>query len=445
MRRDMKYLLSQTYDKWRRKIGYLSSNLWKRRGILERRVVVTGLSAITSVGIGKDLFWEALKTGRSGIRKITRFDLSGFPSQIGGEVLDFNPAKYLNAKDIHHMARFSQFGVAAAHMAIEDAKLKIDNRNAVRIGVAIGSSLGGLSFGEKQLEVFLSRGYKKINPFTVAASIISNCPSQISIALNINGPSVIISTACASATDAIGYARDCIIKGDADAMIAGGSEALLTPFVFGAFGVTGVLSKNNDMPEKACRPFDKMRDGQVLAEGAGLLVLEELTHALKRRADIYAELIGYARASDCIHPIIQEASGKQAARAMRLALEDADIKPNEVDYINAHGSSTIPNDRIETNVIKEVFGSYAYSIPVSSIKSMIGHLQGCCGGPEAVATVLAVKYDTIPPTINYEFRDPECDLDYVPNVARKKQVKFALKNAFGFGGKNTVLVFKKYS
>jgi 3-oxoacyl-[acyl-carrier-protein] synthase II len=437
----MKYFLNRIYDKWRRKIGYLASGLEKRAG---RRVVVTGLSAITSVGIGKDLFWEAVKAGRSGIRKITRFDLSDFPSQIGGEVLDFNPTKYLNTKDIHHMGRFSQFGVAVARMAIEDAKLKINNGNADRIGVAIGTSLGGLSYGEKELEIFLSRGYKKINPFTIAASIASNCPSLISIALNITGPSVIISTACASATDAIGYARDCIIKGEVDVMIAGGSEALLTPFTFGAFGVTGVLSKNNDMPEKACRPFDKMRDGQVLAEGAGVLVLEELTHALKRKTDIYAELIGYARTSDCIHPIIQEGSGKQAARAMRLALEDAGIKPNEVDYINAHGSSTIPNDRIETNVIKEVFGSYAYSIPVSSTKSMIGHLQGGCGGPEAVATVLAVKYDIIPPTINYEFRDPECDLDYVPNVARKKQVKVALKNSFGFGGKNSVLVFKKY-
>jgi beta-ketoacyl-acyl-carrier-protein synthase II len=358
--------------------------------------------------------------------------------------LDFDPAKYINAKEIHHMGRFSQFGVTAAHMAINDAKLKIDSRNADRIGVVIGTSLGGLSYAEKEHEVYLAKGYKRINPFTIAASIVSNCPSQISIALNINGPSVIISTACASATDAIGYAGDCIRKGEVDVMIAGGAEALLTPFTFGAFGVTGVLSKRNDAPEKACRPFDKMRDGQVLAEGAGLLVLEELTHALKRKADIYAELIGYARTSDCIHPIIQEGSGKQSARAMRLALEDAAIKPNEVDYINAHGSSTIPNDRIETNVIKEVFGSYAYSIPVSSTKSMIGHLQGGCGGPEAVATVLAVKHNIIPPTINYEFRDPECDLDYVPNVARKKQVNIALKNSFGFGGKNTVIIFKKY-
>ena len=408
------------------------------------RVVVTGLSAITSVGIGKDAFWEAIKAGKCGIRKITGFDASDFPSQIAGEVVDFNPDIYIDKKDQRHMDRFSQFGVAATHMAIKDSDLHIDERNAHTIGVSIGTSLGGLSYAEKEYEVFKTKGYKYINPFTVAAVIASNCPSQISIALNINGPSVMISTACASATDAIGYARDCILKGEAEVMIAGGVESLLTPFAFAAFGATRVLSKRNNEPGKSCRPFDKMRDGQVLAEGAGILILEKLSHALKRGARIYAELIGYGRTSDCYNPVIQESSGKQAARAMRLALEDAGLRPQEVNYINAHGSATIPNDRIETNVIKEVFGEHAYKLAISSTKSMIGHLQGGCGGPEAVATVLAVKNDIVPPTINYETPDPECDLDYVPNNARKMKVDIALKNSFGFGGKNTVIIFKKY-
>ena len=408
------------------------------------RVVVTGMSVLSSIGVGRDVFWDSLTSGKSGVGRITVFDASDFPSQIAGEVKDFKPDLYMDKKDARRMDRFSQFGVAAARMAIDDSGLKITEHCSDEIGVAIGSSLAGLSYAEAQYEVFKSKGYRKINPFTVAAIISSNCPSQISIALNIHGPSVIFSTACASATDTIGYARDCIEKGDAKVMLAGGVEALLTPFAFGAFGVTRVLSRRNKDPEKASRPFDKHRDGQVLAEGAGLLVLEELEHAKKRDAHIYAEVAGYGRTCDCTHPIIQEQTGKQAARAMVIAMEDAGIMPDDVDYINAHGSSTIPNDRIETKVIKKVFDKHAYDLAISSTKSMIGHLQGGCGGPEAVATVLTVENDIIPPTINYETKDPDCDLDYVPNKMREKTINIALKNSFGFGGKNTVIIYKKY-
>ncbi len=409
-----------------------------------RQVVVTGIGAITCIGIGKDAFLEALKNGRIGIKKLSSFDPTNFPTQIGGEILDFDPTRYIPKKDLRHMDRFSQFGIVAAKLAVEDAGLTIDERDADHIGVAIGTSIAGLGGAEKEHDVFKTQGWKRINPFTVAAVIPSNCASQISIALRVNGPSLILSTACASGTDAIGYARDCIQKGDVDVMLAGGCEAPLTPFALGIFSSTGVLSRRNDEPERACRPFDKKRDGQVLGEGAGILVLEDLTHALRREAHIYAELAGYGQTSDCIHPVIQEATGRQAARAMRLAFRDACIRPEEVDYINAHGSSTIPNDRIETNVIKEVFGEHAYKLAVSSTKSMIGHLQGGCGGPEAAATVLAIKHDFIPPTANYEHRDPECDLDYVPNTARQKSINVAMKNSFGFGGKNAVLIFKKY-
>jgi 3-oxoacyl-[acyl-carrier-protein] synthase II len=409
-----------------------------------RQVVVTGIGVLTCVGIGKDAFWEAIKSGKSGIKKLSTLNTDSLPVQIGGEIPDFDPAQYIPKKALRHMDRFTHFGVSAAKLAIQDAGLVIDDRNADRIGVVIGTSIAGLGGAEQEYNVFKTEGWRKINPFSVASIIASNCPSQISIALRVNGPSLILSTACASATDAIGYARDCIRRGEVDVMLAGGCETPLNPFALGVFSSTGVLSKRNDDPVRACRPFDKKRDGQVLGEGAGILVLEDLAHALRRGAHIYAEVAGYGRTSDCIHPVIQEATGRQAARAMRLALLDAGVRPEEVDYINAHGSSTVPNDRIETNVIKEVFGEHAYKLAISSTKSMIGHLQGGCGGPESVATVLAVKHDLIPPTINYEYRDPECDLDYVPNTARQKPVNVALKNSFGFGGKNAVLIFKKY-
>lgn len=362
-----------------------------------RQVVITGIGVITSAGIGKDAFWEAIKTGRSGVKKLSAFSTDGLPTQIGGEIPEFDPTAHIPKKDLRHMDRFTQLGIAGSKLAVQDAGLAVDDRNADRIGVVIGTSIAGLGGAEKEHDVFKSQGWKHINPFTVAAVIASNCPSQVSIALRVNGPSLILSTACASATDAIGYARDCIQKGEADVMLAGGCEAPLTPFALGIFSSTGVLSKRNDDPARACRPFDKKRDGQVLGEGTGILVLEDLAHALRRGAHIYAELVGYGRTSDCIHPIIQETTGRQAARAMRLALRDADLRPEDVDYLNAHGSSTVPNDRIETNVIKEVFGERAYKLAVSSTKSMIGHLQGGCGGPESVATVLAVKHDLVKP------------------------------------------------
>lgn len=412
--------------------------------IQKKRVVVTGIGVITSIGIGKEQFWQALIKGVSGIRRISMFDVSNLPVKIGGEVINFNPYEYISRKDIKRMDKFSQFGVCAAKMAIKDADIKLNKVNKNKIGVVIGTSLGGLGYAEKQYQSFRERGVEWINPITVSAVITSNCSSHISINLKINGPSVTISTACASATDAIGYARDCIAKGEVDIMIAGGVEAPLIPFSLAAFSVTGVMSKRNDEPQKACRPFDRNRDGQVLGEGGGILILENLESALRRGANIYAEIIGYGRTSDCYHPIMQDPSIKEASRAMRLALQDAKISPEEVEYINAHGSSTISNDKIETLLIKNVFGSYAYKVPISSIKSMIGHLQGGCGGPEIASTVLSVKNDIIPPTINYETKDPDCDLDYVPNKARYRPVNIPVKNSFGFGGKNAVLVFKKF-
>lgn len=411
---------------------------------MKKRVVVTGLGVITCNGIGKDAFWKAITNGISGVKRIKSFDVSNFPSQIAGEVTDFDPLQFLLKKEIRHMGRFTHFGVAASMLALKDGDLVVDDKIKNRIGVAIGTSLAGLGYAEEQYELYKKNGYKKISPFTVAAVIMSNCASQISIKCKITGPSVIISTACASATDAIGYARDCIMREEADLMICGGAEALITPFTLGAFCASGILSTRNAEPEKACRPFEKDRKGTVLAEGSGILLLEELDHALARGARIYAEIIGIGRTSDCYHPIIQEPSGIESSRAILLALKDAQIEPKDVEYINAHGSGTIQSDIIETRAIKEVFGKYAYKIPISGTKSMIGHLQGGCGGPEAVATVMTVKNDIITPTINYENPDPQCDLDYTPNKSRQKKVKFALKNSYGFGGKNTALIFKKF-
>lgn len=411
---------------------------------MKKRVVVTGLGVIACNGIGKDAYWDALVNGVSGISEIQYFDVSKLPSKMAGQVIDFDPLQFMQKKEVRHMGKFSQFGVAASVLAVQDASLKIKEEDRSRIGVVVGTSLAGLAYAEEQYDVYHEEGYKKVNPFTVSAAISSNCASQISIKHKITGPSLVLSTACASGTDAIGYARECIMRGETDMMICGGVETLLTEFTFGSFCATGILSTRNDNPKYACRPFERDRDGTVLAEGAGILIIEELNHAIARNAPIYAEIIGFGRTSDCYHPIIQEASGKESVRAINMALKDAEIEPKDVDYINAHGSGTVKSDRIETKVIKDAFGKHAYKIPISGTKSMIGHLQGGCGGPESVATVLSVKNDVITPTVGLENPDPECDLDYIPNKSRKQKVNIALKNSFGFGGKNTALVFKKY-
>jgi len=410
----------------------------------KRRVVITGLGVIAANGIGKEDFWKALVSGKSGIKRITRFDPSSFPSQMAGEVNDFNPNNFMTPKEARRIDRFAHFAIGASILTVQDSSLKIDSNNSDKIGVVIGTSTAGLGFAEHQHNFFIEGGYKKISPFTVASIITASSASEISLHLGIKGPSLILSTACASGTDAVGYGYNLIRNGDIDVMIAGGAEAPVYPFSLAIFCAAKVLSTRNDFPEKACRPFDRDRDGTVLGEGAGAIVLEELNHALNRKATIYAEIIGYGNTCDAFGAIKQHPDGEQAARAIRIALNNANIRPEEIDYINAHGSATKQNDLIETNIIKNVFKESAKKIAISSTKSMIGHLQGGCAGPEIIACVLAVNNDILPPTINLDNPDPECDLDYVPNKSRKKVIKYALKNSFGFGGKNAAIVFKKY-
>ncbi|MFH1782287.1 MAG: beta-ketoacyl-ACP synthase II [Candidatus Omnitrophota bacterium] len=409
-----------------------------------RRVVITGLGAIASNGIGKDAFWNAIVKGKSGIKRISSFDPSSYPSQVAGEITDFDAANYIDAKIVRRVDRFTQFGMAAAIMAVDDSGIKINENASDKIGVVIGTSLAGLGFGEAQHDVFKKKGVSKVSPFVVTALLTSDCPSEISMYLGFKGPSMAVSTACASGGDAIGYAFDLIRKGEVDLMVTGGAEAPITPFSMAAFCAARVLSVENDEPEKASRPFDKYRDGMVVSEGAGILVLEELEHALRRNAYIYAEVIGYGRSCDAYHITQPLPTGKEAARAMKSALNDGNIAPEDVDYINAHGSSTELNDKVETFVIKDVFGKYAYDLPISSIKSMIGHPQGACGGLELIVSALAIRDGILPPTINYEEPDPECDLNYVPNKSRNAKINIVMSNNFGFGGKNVSLLIRKF-
>jgi len=409
----------------------------------KRRVVITGLGVIAPNGTGKDAFWEALKEGKSGIRRITRFDASSYPSQIAGEVNGFDPIDYISPKSARRMDRFVQFAVAAAKMAIEDSKLKIENPE--RMGTMVGTAMGGYEFAEFQHGILLEKGLSRVSPFLMIAVSPSTCPAQISLEFGLKGPCAAISTACASGTNAIGNAFENICNNKTDIMIAGGSDATVTPLIFGCLCRGNAISTSNHIPEKASRPFDRNRDGFVLGEGAGMVILEELSHALNRGAYIYAEVIGYGATSDAHHMTDPLPNAREASRAIKLALRQANLHPQEVDYINAHGTATILNDKIETLAIKNVFGQYAYSLPVSSIKSMKGHLQGAGGGVEIVACCLAMKDGIIPPTINYENPDPECDLDYVPNKARKKELNVVLSNSFGFGGYNAVLVLRKYA
>ncbi|MGB9716739.1 MAG: beta-ketoacyl-ACP synthase II [Thermodesulfovibrionales bacterium] len=410
-----------------------------------RRVVVTGLGLITPLGLDLRTSWENLINGRSGIGRITHFDASAFPTQIAGEVKNFNPEDFIEPKDVKKMDRFIQFAVAAATMALDDSGLKITDKNAERIGVIIGSGIGGLNTIEHYHSVLLEKGPRRITPFFIPMLVINLASGQISIRFGAKGPNSAISTACATGNHSIGDAFKIIQRGDADAMIAGGAEAVITPLGIGGFNAMKALSTRNNEPEKASRPFDMDRDGFVMGEGAGVMILEDLHSAIERGAKIYAEIIGYGMTADAYHITSPSPGGEGAARCMAMALKDGGIEPSKVNYINAHGTSTKAGDELESSAIKKVFGEHAKNIAISSTKSMTGHLLGAAGGVEAVFSVLSIVNDIVPPTINLENVDPECEgLDYVPHKARKMTVNYAMSNSFGFGGTNACLLIKKF-
>jgi 3-oxoacyl-[acyl-carrier-protein] synthase II len=406
--------------------------------------VVTGVGLVTALGTGTEDTWKGLCEGRSGITRITRFDTTQFPTKIAAEVKDFDPLRWFEKKDVKKMDSFIHYAVAAAEGAMKQADLTIDTDLSERTGVFIGSGIGGFTIIEREHQAFLEGGPRKISPFFIPSSIINLAAGQVSIRFGARGPNSAPCTACSSGAHAVGDAFRVIARGDADVMICGGSEAAVTPMGVGGFAAMRALSTRNEEPHRASRPFDKDRDGFVVGEGAGVVVLEELEFAKKRRAQVVAELVGYGMSGDAYHITLPPDDGHGAHRVMLNAITDAGIRPDQVDYINAHGTSTPPNDRIETMAIKRLFGDYARRLAISSTKSMIGHLLGAAGAVEAGITSLVVQRGILPPTINYETPDPDCDLDYVPNKARKADVRYALSNSFGFGGTNASLLFKKY-
>lgn len=410
---------------------------------MQKRVVITGLAAISPVGTGKDKFWQALVAGRSGIGPITRFDATAMPVRFAGEVKDFDAGLFFDRKEARRMDRFAQYAVAGARMAVEDAALDLEKENRDRVGVIFATGIGGMETFEEQTRVLLEKGPNRVSPFFVPMMIANMAAGQISINLGVRGVNFTVVNACASGTNAVGEAFRALQRGDADVVITGGSEASITPLAIAGFAALKALSVRNDDPPRASRPFDRGRDGFVLGEGAGVLVLETLEHARARGARIYAEVAGYGCTADAYHITAPAPDASAASRAMALALEDAGLKPGEVDYINAHGTSTELNDRQETLAIKNLFGACASRVAISSTKSMIGHLLGAAGAIELVATAMTIATGVIPPTINYEEPDPECDLDYVPNVARERQVAVAMSNSFGFGGHNAAIVLRK--
>jgi 3-oxoacyl-[acyl-carrier-protein] synthase II len=409
-----------------------------------KRVVVTGLSVITPIGNTLADYWQGLITGRNGIGPITRFDASKHACRIAGEVKGFDPHAYMERKEAKRLDRFAQFAVCASKDALADAKLIIDELNAEQIGVLIGTGVGGLKVLEDQQEIYLTKGPSKCSPFMIPMMIANMAAGMTAIHTGAKGPNNCTVTACAAGSNAVGDAFRLVQRGYAQAMICGGTEAAITPLGLAGFASARALSFRNDDPDHACRPFDKDRDGFVMGEGAGILILEELEHALARGARIYGEMVGYAMTCDAYHMTAPVPEGEGATRAIALAMKDASITPDQVSYVNAHGTSTPANDVTETKAIKKALGKCAYNIAVSSTKSMTGHLLGGSGGIEAVATVLAIAHDQIPPTINLENPDPECDLDYVPHTSRKAKVEVALSNSFGFGGHNVTLAFRKY-
>ncbi|MFI5398424.1 MAG: beta-ketoacyl-ACP synthase II [Candidatus Binatia bacterium] len=410
----------------------------------DRRVVVTGLGLITPLGNGVSTNWENLLAGCSGIRQITRFDATRLPVRIAGEVRDFDPLLYIEKRDVKKMDAFTQYALAAAQMAVDDARLVIDADNAERVGVLVGVGIGGIATLEEAERNFLESGVRRLSPFMVPRLIANMAPGQIAIRFGAKGVNYAAASACASGGHAVGEAYRLIHFGYQDAMLAGGAEAAVTPLSIAGFAVMRALSTRNDEPERASRPFDRERDGFVMAEGAGILVLEEYESAVQRGARMYAEIVGYGANSDAYHITTPAPDGEGAARCMRLTLEDGGIAPGEIDYINAHGTSTPYNDVNETQAIKHVFGEHARRLAVSSTKSMTGHLLGAAGAVEAAYAVLTAYHGRIPPTINYEHPDPECDLDYVPNVTRTAAVRVAMSNSFGFGGTNACLAFRRF-
>lgn len=409
------------------------------------RVVITGMGVISPVGLDVPSFWEAVVSGRSGIDRISLFDPEPFESKIAAEVKGFDATSYIDRKEARHMDRYIQFAVVAALQAVEQAKLKIDTENCEKIGVIIGSGIGGLGTLSAQFRVLAERGPGKVNPFLVPMMITDGASGQVSITLGAKGMNFCVTSACSSGTDAIGEAYEIIKRGDAEVIIAGGAEAAITPIGIAGFNAAGALSTRNDEPQKASSPFDVERDGFIIGEGGAVIVMESLPHAQKRGASILAEVTGYGATSDAFHITAPAEGGKGAAKAIQIALRKAGLKPGDVDYINAHGTSTPLNDKCETMAIKTVFGEDAYHIPVSSTKSMMGHLIGAAGAIEAIICVLTLRHGIIPPTTNLVHPDPECDLDYVPNTARQKKVKTTISNSFGFGGHNSVLVLREYN
>ena len=415
----------------------------------QRRVVVTGLGTISPIGNTIEEFWKSLLEGKSGVKRLSCFDPTHFTSKIAAEVRNFDPSQYLSPKEIKRMDRFVQFAVCAAKLAVADSGMVLDKEDRTRIGVLVGSGIGGLHTVEAEHKQYIALGPEKgpdrISPFLIPMLIVNMATGQISITMGLKGPNSAVATACATSNHAIGDALRIIQRGDADAMVCGGSEAATTYMGFGGFCALKALSTEyNDEPERASRPFDKNRDGFVMGEGAGVVVLEEAGRAVKRGAKIYCELIGYGMSGDAYHMTAPDPEGDGGVRCMVATIKDAGLKPKDIDYINAHGTSTLYNDKIETSAIKKVFGDHAKKLAISSTKSVMGHLLGAAGGVELIASALAMKEGIIPPTINYETPDPECDLDYVPNKPRAAKIKVAMSNALGFGGHNAALIIKKF-
>lgn len=410
---------------------------------MKRRVVITGMGVISPVGNTINEFWESLITGKSGVGYITRFDTKDYTTKIAAEVKNFQVEQYIEPHEAKRMEPFCQYAVCAAIMALKDANLNILEHNPNRIGVYIGSGIGGLQILENQHSILLEKGPNRISPFLIPMLIVNMAAGYVSIKTGAKGPNLSISTACAAGAHSIGESFKIIQRGDADVMIAGGTESTITPVGIGGFCAMKALSTLNEEPQKASRPFDLKRDGFVIGEGSGILILEELEYAKRRKANFEVEIIGYGATGDAHHITAPSPNGEGATRCMQMALQDAEIA--EVDYINAHGTSTKLNDQYETKAIKKVFGEKAYKIAVSSTKSITGHLLGAAGGVEAIASILSIKNNIIPPTINYEFQDPECDLNYVPNQAKKQEVNTVLSNSLGFGGHNASLIFRSYN
>lgn len=411
---------------------------------MKKRVVITGLGCVTPVGTGKDDFWVNIKSGVSGIDKITRFDYTNYQTQIAGEVKDFTPEDYISKKELKKMDRFTQFAMVASKLAVADSELDLNNIDGNRMGTVIGTGIGGVETIEAQHKNLLEKGNRRVSPFFIPMMIGNMAAGQVAIEFGAKGPSTNICTACASGTNSVGDAFKIIQRGDADIMIAGGTEAAVAEFAVAGFCNMKAMSTNNDNPQKASRPFDKDRDGFVMGEGCGILILEELESAIKRNAKIYAEIVGYGMTSDAYHITTPAENGEGAARAMQMAINDAGIEPEKIDYINAHGTSTYYNDLYETMAIKSVFGENAKNISISSTKSMTGHLLGASGAIEAIVCALAIKNNFVPPTINLENPGEGMDLDYTPNKGKERTINYALSNSLGFGGHNATIVLKKY-